>query len=361
MHNQQGGATQPARVYVGTYTEASYKGRGQGIYVFTVDTSTGALTPQQTVTGIPNPSFLAFDASGHAMYAVNELAAGGVSAFAVDEAGDLTYRNRQPSQGADPCHLIVDPANRYVLAANYTSGSVPVLPIAADGTLGASTDFVQNAGSGPHARQAGPHAHMVVFDPTGRYLLVLDLGMDAALIFRLDTDTGKLIPNDAGAPVVQLPPGTGPRHLAFHPDGRRVYILGEIGLTITMAEWDAAHGSLTLVQTISTVPTGVSGGSTAEIFVHPSGKFVYSSNRGHDSIAIFAVNAADGTLSVVGHEPTGGRTPRSFALDATGALLLVANQDSDTIVPFRIDQTTGHLTPTGATTTVPTPVCVLFR
>ncbi len=363
-------------VYVGTYTEAAQNGKAEGISVYRMDAASGALAHVRTVAGGPNPSFLAFDPARRFLFAVNETETfagqpgGGASAFSLDaSAGNLTPLNAQPTHGASPCHLCTDPTGRYLLSANYGSGSYAVHPIGADGRLGAASDVVQHTGSGPNSRrQDGPHAHMVTFDLSGRYALLVDLGIDRTLVYRLDTDTGKLSPHEvatasgatqqASAPSA---PGAGPRHVAFHPSNRYAYVLNELGCTVDAFTWDATAGTLAPLQTVTTLPAGFTGANTtAEIAVHPSGRFVYASNRGHDSIAIFALDPASGLLTALGNEPTGGKEPRSFAIDPTGTFLLAANQHSGSIVTFRIDPSSGLLAATGAVAHTPTPVCLLF-
>jgi len=363
-------------VSIGTYTEAAQNGKAEGIYRCRMDPASGALTREQTVPGVANPSFLAFDPQRRTLFAALETGThdgtpgGGVSAFAVEPGtGALIFLNAQPTHGTFPCHLVVDPSGKYVLSANYGSGNVSVHPIEPDGWLGAATDVVQNVGSGPNAaRQEHAHAHMVTFDPAGKFLLVVDLGIDKILVFTLDTATGKMVPHDIGAPNggamqahAQAEPGAGPRHLAFHPNGRFVYVVNELNSTMTALAYDAAGGKFQTLQSLSTLPADFTGAnSCAEIAVHPSGRFVYGSNRGHDTVAIFAIDPTTGELRAVGHEPTGGKNPRSFAIDPTGAFLLAANQGTDTVVTFRIDPDTGTLAPTGGIARIPTPVCVLF-
>lgn len=361
-------------VYVGTYTEPP-NGKAAGIYVYRMDPSTGALTHVRTVPGLANPSFLAFDPAQRFLYAVNETVTsagqpgGEVSAFALDAAaGILTFLNAQPSHGTAPCHLCVDPTGRYVLTANYGSGQFVVHPIESDGRLGAVTDVVRHIGSGPNARrQEGPHAHMVTFDPSGRYALLVDLGIDRTLVYRLESVRGKLVPHDithsgatrqSSAPAA---PGAGPRHIAFHPNGHYAYVINELGSTVDVFAWDADAGTLSPLQTIPTLPADYAGRSTtAEIAVHPSGQFLYGSNRGHDSIAMFAIDQSSGQLTALGHTPTQGKDPRNFAIDPTGTFLLAANQNSGTVVTFRIDPSTGTLSATGNVAPIPTPVCLLF-
>lgn len=356
-------------VYVGTYSKVGQPGRGraEGIYVYRQDEATGELTLLQTVADVPNPSFLALHPGGDALYAVNETlgiddhAGGAVSAFARDrQSGELTYLNREESHGNDPCHLDVDPTGTLVLVANYNSGSVAALPLGADGRVGPASFTDQHAGSSANpSRQGEAHAHAFAIAPGGRFAICPDLGMDFVFVYRLDAATKSVAPNDPlGA---RMAPGAGPRHLDFHPNGRWVYLINELDSTVTACAWDAERGALEPFQTVSTLPDGYTGETTcADIHVAPSGRFVYGSNRGHDSIATFAVDGATGRLTPVGHTPTGGRTPRNFALDPTGIFLYAANQNSDTIVTFRLDPDTGLPAPTGQVTAVPSPVCIKF-
>ncbi len=348
-------------VYVGTYT----RGDSEGIYVYRMEPSTGALTHISTTSGIVNPSFLAIDPGQHHLYAVSEIAdsggqrSGGVSAFSINpQTGELAYLNQQVTRGAGPCHLSVDQTGQYVLVANYGGGSVAILPIKDDGRLGEATDFIQHEGSSVNPqRQEGPHAHSIILDPANRYAFAPDLGLDKILIYRLDFAEGKLVPNDE--PWVQVHPGAGPRHFAFHPNGKYAYVINELDSTVTAFTYHATDGILREIQTISTLPEGFEGRShCADIHVHPSGKFVYGSNRGHDSIVIYSVDEETGELTCVGYESTQGENPRNFALDPTGTFLFAANQDTDNIVLFRIDPQTGELTAPGHVTEVPTPVCV---
>ena len=362
-------------VYVGTYTRAlsHTPGQAEGIYRCRFDPVTGALTVESAIPGAANPSYLALDPQRRYLYAVEEIeeyegqASGAVSAFAVDaETGGLTWLNRQPSHGTAPCHVSIESSGRWALLANYGSGSIAAYPIAADGQLGEASAIVQHEGGSVNPqRQQGPHAHMIVPAPrpagagAQRRILVNDLGLDKVLVYRLDPDQGTLTPNDP--PWGTVDPGLGPRHLAFHSGRDIVYVLNEIGSSLTTFAYDPASGALATLQTLSTLPGDFTGNnSCADIHVAPSGRFVYSSNRGHDSIAIFAVDEASGTLSPVGHVPSGGGTPRNFALDPTGSFLLAANQRGNTIVSFRINQETGWITPTGHVAEVPTPVCVIF-
>ncbi|HYI15270.1 MAG TPA: lactonase family protein [Thermomicrobiales bacterium] len=355
-------------VYVGTYTgiPPEPRGRGEGIYAFQMDLDDGALKPVSMNAGVPNPSFLAAHPDGRTLYAANETTTldgqpgGAVSAFAIDrESGGLTFLNRQSSHGTDPCHVSIDRSGRTVMVANYTSGSIAVLPIGAGGRLGPASDVHQHRGSGPNPeRQAGPHAHFITPDATDRFVLVADLGLDQVLIYRLDAERGTLTAHEP--PAAELPPGSGPRHLAFNPSAPVIYVINELASTISSCTWDGEAGKLRVLDTITTLPDGFDGRSScAEVRVAPSGRFVYGSNRGHDSIAIFAVDPGDGTLAPAGHVATQGANPRNVTIDPTGTFLLAANQDSDTIVTFRIDRDTGGLTATGHVTSVPSPVCVL--
>lgn len=359
----------PTRVYVGTYTTTlpHVQGRGDGIYVFTLDEGTGALVLTDEASGIVNPSFLALHPSQGYLYAVNEtkdstgMSGGGVSAFAVDpDTGALTLLNQRPSHGGDPCHLAVDRSGLFVVVVNHENGSVASYRIGEDGSLESASDIVQHVGSSIDPRgQLGPHAHSVNFDPTNRFALVCDKGIDKVMVYRLDRSSGKLAPNDP--PFGRSRPGSAPRHLAFHPTLPYAFVINEIASTITTFAFDDISGSLTEVDTVSTLPVGYAGRNyTADVRVHPNGKFVYGSNRGHDSIAIFGVDDVTGELSALGHESTRGAVPRNFNLDPTGKLLLAANQNSNTIVAFRVDPNNGSLTPTGAVTEVPTPVCIVF-
>jgi 6-phosphogluconolactonase len=352
-------------VYFGTYTGPGSK----GIYVSRFDSATGRLTPAELAAETPNPSFLAVRPDGRFLYAVNEVGhfqgknSGSASAFAVDRAtGRLTLLNQSASGGADPCHATVDRSGRSLLVANYSGGSIAALPIGPDGRLGEASAVVQHKGSSVNReRQAGPHAHSIDLDAANRFALVDDLGLDKVLVYRFDPARGTLVPHDP--PSASVAPGSGPRHLAFHPDGRHVYVINEMLLTITAFRYDPERGALDVAQTLSTLPAGVAPRpeySTAEVRVHPSGRFLYGSNRGHDSIAVFAIERETGALTPVEHVPTGGKTPRNFTLDPTGTYLLVANQGSDSVVVFRVDADTGRLQATGQTLHVGSPVCVTF-
>jgi 6-phosphogluconolactonase len=352
-------------MYVGTYTRAPSK----GIYAYRWQPATGAVTPMGAAglaVETENPSFLAVHPNQRFVYAVNEVSrydgreGGSVSAFAVDRgSGKLTLLNRVPSRGADPCHLAVDASGKWLFVANYTGGSVAAFPVREDGSLGDASTFFQHSGSSiDKERQNGPHAHATVVSPDNRFVLAVDLGLDRVFSYRLDTAAGGL----AGAPgFASAAPGSGPRHLAFRPDGRFAYVLNEMLSSVTAFGYDAARGALTSLQTLSTLPEGFNGQSSgAEIAVHPGGKFLYASNRGDDSIAMFRIDAAAGTLTPGGRVATEGKTPRGFAIDPSGRFLVAGNQNSASLVIFRIDQATGSLTATGTTVQVPSPVSVVF-
>jgi 6-phosphogluconolactonase len=343
-------------VYVGTYTRLS---KAEGIYVFRLDPSTGALSHVQTVAEQADPSYLALGRDGRHLYAVNELDPDGqVSAFTLEpSSGHIEPINSVSSRGAHPAHLSVHPSGRWLGVANYSGGTIASFPIQPDGSLGDAADVVDHSGSGPNPkRQEGPHPHMIVSDPNGAFLLVPDLGTDRVVAYRLDTTTGKLSeqPRAGG----QLAPGAGPRHLTFGPDGRHAYVINELASTITV--FDYQDGTMKPVQSVTTLPDDYSGSTTtAAIVSHPTGQWVYGSNRGHDSVATFAVDA-DGRLTPRGQVPTQGRTPRDINIDPSGSFLLAANQGSDSITTFRIRPGDGALEPTGLVCEVPAPVRVLF-
>jgi 6-phosphogluconolactonase len=351
-------------VYIGTYTKPLpfVTGKAEGIYVNRLDLAGGALQPVQTVTGVTNPSFVALDPRRRCLYAVEELPGdGSVSAFAIDPRdGTLNFLNRQSSHGAGPAHVSVGRDGRWVLVANYDSGSIAVLPVQADGSLGPASDVVAHEGHSVHpTRQEQAHAHWIGVDPGDRFVLVADLGLDKVMSYRLDAERGTLAPNDP--PWTTLPPGAGPRQVAFHPSRDLAYVINELGCTISACRYDAGRGALEPFQHVATLPDGFDGANTtAAVAVAPAGRFVYGSNRGHDSIVVCAIDDASGQLSVVEHVATQGGSPRDFGIDPTGTYLLAANQDSDTIVTFRIDAASGRLTPTGHVASVMTPVCVAF-
>lgn len=359
----QPAAPREFRVYFGTYTKAPSK----GIYRSTLDVATGKLSPAELAVEARDPAFLAVHPGGHVLYAIDESSdpaktpQQGVSAYALDpKSGALTLLNQQSAGGPGPCHLTVDAEGRCVLVANYSGGSAAALALASDGRLSPPAPAQQHRGSSVNAaRQKEPHAHEIVVSPDNRYALVPDLGIDRVMVYRLEAAKASLAPAGSAA----LPPGSGPRHLAFLPTGPYVYVINEMLCTLAAFRYDAAHGELKDLQSVSTLPVGEAvqkGYSTAEIVAHPSGKFIYGSNRGHNSIAVFAVEARTGRLTLVEHQSTRGKTPRHFAIDPTGTWLLAENQDSGTVVVFRIDSATGKLTPTGQALDVPSPVCAVF-
>jgi 6-phosphogluconolactonase len=350
-------------MYVGTYTRLPSK----GIYAYRFQPATGKFTSIGLVAETANPSFLAIHPNQRFLYAANEVSryqgqsAGSISAFSVDAAsGQLKLLNQVSSRGPGPCHVAIDKTGKWLFAANYNGGSVAAFPVHDDGTLGEASAFVQHSGSSVNPeRQGGPHAHVATLSPDNRFILVADLGSDQVFVYRLDPTKGGLAPNDP--PFAKVAPGSGPRHVTFRPDGKFTYVINEMMSTVTTFRYDAGRGSLQELQTLSTLPQGFTGNnSTAEIAVHPNGKFLYASNRGHDSIAIFQIDRANGTLTAAGQVSTQGKTPRSFAIDPTGAYLLAANQDSASVVVFRIDQKTGGLMPIGTVLEIPAPVCITF-
>jgi 6-phosphogluconolactonase len=336
--------------FIGTYTGPESK----GIYSFQFDSASGTLTGLHLASESSNPSFLAVDPNRRHLYAANENQNGSISAFAIDE-GHLKSINSVSSRGAGPCHIALDRTGRWLFAANYGSGSVAVFPIREDGALSEASAFVQHAGSSvDRQRQAGPHTHMVVPAPDNRFLLVGDLGVDQVFVYSFDAAKGTLTKSSAA----KLPPGSGPRHLAFSPNGQFVFVLTELTAAIEMFRWDAKLGLLHSLGSTSVLPTDYTGPrSGAEIAVHPNGRFLYASNRGDNSIVMFRIDGRK--LTLIGHVPTGGKTPRSFVIDPSGTFLLAANQDSGSIAAFRIDLRTGLLKLTEQAA-VPVPVSIVF-
>ena len=350
-------------VYIGSYNTA----KGKGIHAFRFDASAGRLTSMGLATEAVNPTFVTASRDGRFLYATKEVTrhagkkSGAVKAFAIDrKTGKLRFLNEVASGGTIPCYVALDKTGRYAMVANYGSGSVEVIEVRKAGRLGKVTAFDQYAGSSVNPeRQEGPHAHSINVSPDNRFALAADLGLDKVFVYRFDATTGALAPNNPAFATVNA--GSGPRHIAFARNGRFVYVIGEMKSNITTFAYDARRGILRKLQTISTLPKGYKGQSDcAEVTVSPNGKFVYGSNRGHDSIAVFAADPKKGTLTPVERVSSGGKCPRHFAMDPTGRYILVANQESDSVVVFAVDRKTGRLTATGETATVSSPACVRF-
>ena len=343
--------------WIGTYTNA--KSKSQGIYAYRWIPGEHKFTSLGLAAETVSPSFVAVHPNQQYLYAVNEVSTGGLSAFKIDPAsGQLKFLNKVSSKGADPCHLAVERGGRWVYVANYSSGSVAAFPIQSDGSLGEASAFAQHSGSSVNPqRQKGPHAHDTVLSPDNRFVLVADLGLDQILAYPIEADSGGMNVRD---PIVnKMAAGSGPRHLVFRPDGKFVYVLSEMGCTVTSYKYSPQRALFEDPQAVSTLPEGYTGNkSGAEIAIR--GNFLYASNRGHDSIATFRIDPASGHLSAAGHTATQGKTPRNFAIDPTGGYLIAANQDSDNVVLFRLDGRTGGLTPTGEVWNVGAPVCVAF-
>ena len=351
-------------VYFGTYTT----GKSKGIYVAPFDSTTGKLGAPQLAAETTNPSFLAIHPSHHFLYAVGEMSgtgkkAGAVSAFALDAAtGKLRLLNQESSGGSGPCYVGLDNDGKNALVANYGSGSVAVLPIRDDGTLCAPSAEVQHSGSSVNpARQKGPHAHSIFLDSANHFAFAPDLGLDKIMSYRFDAAKGTLTPNNP--PFASAAPGSGPRHLAFHPNGQLAYVVNEMACTVTAFRYDYTHGVMTEIETVSVLPTGESvqpNYSCAEIRVQPNGTTLYASVRGHDTIAVFTLYPVSGKLKLIQNAPTLGKIPRNFNFDPSGKWLLAAHQNSDNIVVFSVDRHTGKLTPTGQQIEVGACVCVKF-
>jgi 6-phosphogluconolactonase len=353
-------------VYFGTYT----RGSSEGIYQARFEPETGKLGSLELAAALENPSFLAFHPTRPLVCAVSEVnsfvdaRAGGRNSGAVsslkrdEETGKLTLLNQQATGGAHPCHVSFTPSGAFVMVANYSGGSVACFPIQQNGWLAPMSGFVQHEGSSVNERrQKGPHAHSINPGPTGRFFYAADLGVDKIFIYRLDA--GRLVVNRPAS--ADLAPGSGPRHFTFHPGGRFAYVINELLSTVTTFQHNADTGALTEIQTITTLPEDFDGKSTtAEVQVHPSGRFLYGSNRGHDSIAAFRINQDTGKLTPLGQTPSGGKTPRNFAIDPTGRYLIAAHQATDNVVVHKINQDTGTLEPTGQELKVSAPVCIKF-
>lgn len=342
------------RLLVGTYT----RGDSEGIYALRFDTETGALHDRALVAKSENPSFLAFHPDGKHLYAVNETSSGELSAFRISpETGQLAFLNKVPSGGGAPCHLSVDRTGKSLLVANYAGGNVSSTRIEADGSLGKQISFVQHRGSSVNAkRQQAPHAHSINLDSENRFAVAADLGTDELIVYRFNARTSELKTHG----TTKLPPGSGPRHFCFDRRGDRAYVINELTSTVAALTYDGASGRLAVRQVVSTLPDDFDGSnSTAEIRVSADGRFVYGSNRGHDSIAVFRADA--GKLTRIQVEPIGGKTPRNFNFDPTGRFLLAAGQSTNDIHVFRIDPDSGKLTRTEHRASVPSPVCLRFE
>ncbi len=349
--------------YVGTYT----RGESKGIYVFRFSPATGKAGPVELAAETPNPSFVAIHPNGKHLYSVSEMGGsdatpgGAVSAFSLDrKTGKLTFINKTSTRGSGPCHLVVDKTGKNVLIANYNSGSIAAIPLREDGGVKEASAFVQHTGSSVDPRrQKEPHAHSINLSADNRFAVVADLGLDKLLVYRFDPAAGSLTPNEP--PFTAIKPGSGPRHFAFHPNGKFAYQINEMTSTVGALSYDTASGTFKHLQYISTIPADFKdNNSTAEVQVHRSGKFVYGSNRGHDTVAAFSVNQKDGTLTSVGNYGAGGKVIRNFGMDPTGRYLFAAHQNSNFIAVFKIDQKTGKLTATGQTLNAGAPVCVKF-
>lgn len=353
-------------VYIGTYTSGKGESKSDGIYIYKLNIESGELMPHRTIENVVEPSYIAIDKNKKYLYAVNETAeyegkkSGAISAFAIDKkTGGLKFLNKVPSLGGAPCYITVSENERFVLAANYLGGNVSVFPIQKDGLIGASTDLQQNTGIGPNKiRQEAAHAHSINLDKKNRFAYVCDLGVDKIFIYEFDQKTGKLTPNPAQK-FFQAKPGAGPRHFAFHPNNKIAFVINELDSSITSLDFDAKRGTLKEIQTVATLPEDFKDANTcADIHVSPNGKFLYGSNRGHDSIVSYKIDEKNGKLDFIEHASTEGKTPRNFVLAPNGKFLLAANQNSDSVVVFRIDETSGKLTPTGKRARVPKPVCL---
>ena len=342
-------------VFVGTYTT----GESKGIYVFRLEDTSGKLEQINLAPNVENPSYLEIHPSGKFLYAVNEIDEGLLSSFNIDvKTGGIKLLNQQSSLGNAPCHISIDKSGRCALITNYESGNICASTIGDNGYLSEAKSNIKHHGkSTDPVRQKGPHAHSINIDPYNRFAVVADLGLDQVLVYRLDTANAKLELNNS--PLVQLPGGQGPRHLDFHPSGHYAYLINEIGNTLSSFKYDASYGTLSEIQRVSALPHDFDNtNQCADIHVHPSGKFVYGSNRGHDSICIARIDQESGRLTALNFQATGGINPRNFALEPSGKYLFAANSDSNNIVTFKIDKDSGLLGPTGYFAEVPTPVCI---
>jgi len=362
VYGHEGHDPESFLVYIGTYTGPE----SEGIYTFRFDRKSGKLTSVNEPTKTSNPSFVAVHPSGNYLYAVNEdkkfggEEGGGITAFAIDKmTGVLTEINSQCTHGAHPCHLTIDQSGKTVGVANYTGGSIAAYMIGRNGELSPALTFVQHTGKSVHPRQEAPHGHSIDVDPFNRFVAVSDLGLDKVLVYKMNARKGQLEAHSSVSTV----PGAGPRHFSFHPTGKFGYGINELNMTANAYAYEGRTGELELLQTISTLPPGEKqqpGQSTAEMYVHPNGKFLYGSNRGHNTIVVYSIDQRTGKLTYVENQSTGGSTPRSFGIVPTGDYLLALNQASSTIVVFKIDSDTGALVPTGEEVPCPTPVAAAF-
>ena len=357
------------RFYVGTFNQTARdaQARTDGIFWYRFDAETGNLQREGAADGGPNPGFLTLSADHRYLYCVNEVheyqgqKGGGLSAFQVDPAtGGLSFLNSQPSYGESPCYISLDRSGKFALVSNYASGNIAVYPLLPDGRLGASSEFIQHEGHGTNPkRQEMAHAHSIQMEAGNKLALVADLGLDQVKLYRLDLVNGKLQP--AVPAEISLHPGAGPRHLDFHPNGKWMYVINELDSTLAFFEVDFRGGVYRHIQTVSSLPGGYEGEKwAADVHVHPNGRWIFASNRGHNSLATFEIDQQTGRVNLLGTVPSGGKTPRNFALDPSGRWLLAANQDSHNLVVFALDPTSGRLTPAGVETSIPTPVCVRF-
>jgi 6-phosphogluconolactonase len=357
-------ATSSTQFWIYFGTDSHPPSKSKGIYLSRLDAITGKIDEPKLAAQIGDPGWQVIASGGKFLYTIgtmNNHRTSSVAAFSIDSAsGALTALNEQPSKGKDTTHIDVDPAGSCAVVANYGSGDISVLPIESDGKLGEVSAVIKHTGSSVNPdRQRHPFPHSCNFDPTGNFVLAPDLGVDKVYIYRFDAAQRAL--SEGSPPTVAVAPGSGPRHMSFHPNGKFAYLINEMGGTVIAYAWDAGEGQLLPLQTVSTLPSGYSGKNTsAEVRIHPNGRFLYASNRGPDDIAIFEINPAAGTLTPVGRQSTQGKGPRDFMIDPTGQFLFAANQYSDTVVIFRINAETGQLTPTGGVLNVPTPICVTF-
>ena len=349
-------------VFIGTYTEHEGS-QSQGIYIYRMDPLSGKLTFDNMVKGVINPSFLEIHPQRNFLYAVNEVqysggrTGGGVSAFSITP-DKIDFLNDQFSYGTDPCYLSVEQTGQFALVANYSSGSIAMLPIQSGGRLGPAFDVIQHAGSSAHPeRQTGPHVHCILPDPTNRFAIAVDLGLDKLVVYQLDLENGKLRKHTE----IDVQPGAGPRHLTFHPNGQYAYLINELNSTIIGYRYDSANGAFAELQTVPALPTDFHDENVcADIHISPNGNYLYASNRGHDSLVCFFIDENTGELIYRSHTPTGGQYPRSFAIDPSGTFLLVANQKTNNVITFRIDSESGQLAKTGQKIELSMPVCLKF-